>query len=373
MMKKYLPFIFLTANCLVSTVYCFSQGCCSGGSGSPIAGGASQGVLLDRQLEVAGNYQYISTNKFYAQDRDTIPLFKSFNSDYLYMRLAYGVTKDFTMSVESGYFLKKLQIGINGDTAQSKGIGDLLLFPRYDVYNHTDEKKRVELTVGMGWKIPLGTYKDSMITFRDTANNINYYTTSPPTIQPTNGSHDFIFYAFFFRGFPLHNFRLFANGLYVKKGWNPLGEKFGDYASVGIFAGKTFFKKFGLTLQMKGEMVGKMKSAKYVDLLAFYNVDTASTGGRKVFFVPQISFSHKSFTVYALSEFPIYQYMHKQQIASQHHFTLGISYRFFTTRSIIPKSGEDYYSCTMKCEGGGSNTPGNCRVCGMELEKMPRP
>ena len=29
----------------------FSQGCCSGGSASPIAGGTSQGVLNDKQME----------------------------------------------------------------------------------------------------------------------------------------------------------------------------------------------------------------------------------------------------------------------------------------------------------------------------------
>lgn len=29
----------------------FSQGCCSGGSGSPIAGGVSQGVLQEGQME----------------------------------------------------------------------------------------------------------------------------------------------------------------------------------------------------------------------------------------------------------------------------------------------------------------------------------
>ncbi len=357
---------------LLLTVYCSkgnAQGCCSGGSGSPIAGGAAQGVLLDRQMEIAGNFQHINTNKFYAEDRDTVPLFKSFNSNYVYMRLAYGITKDFTMSVESGYFLNKQQIGINQDTALSRGIADLILFPRYDVYNRTEEHRRIELTVGMGWKIPLGSYKDSMITFRDTANNINYYTTSPPTVQPTNGSHDFIFYAFFYRGFPLHNFRLFANALYVKQGWNALGEKFGDYASVGIFAGKTLFEKLGVTFQVKGETIGKMKASNYVDLLALYNVDTAATGGKKIFFVPQISFSHRSFTVYGLAELPVYQYLNKQQIASQYQFTLGVSYRFFTVRSIVPKDGDDHYACPMNCEGGGDTKPGTCRVCGMKLEK----
>ena len=35
-----------------------AQGCCSGTSGNPIAGGASTGVLLKNQLEISLNYQY---------------------------------------------------------------------------------------------------------------------------------------------------------------------------------------------------------------------------------------------------------------------------------------------------------------------------
>src|ERR1051325_1381990 len=119
-----------------------------------------------------------------------------------------------------------------------------------------------------------------------------------------------IFYAFFFRGFPQHSFRLFANTIYIRKGWNSLGEKFGDYKSIAVFAGKTFFKKLGITFQLKGETIAKLKAAKNVDLLAFYNVDTASTGSKKIAFVPQISFTHKSFTVFALGEIPLYEYVY---------------------------------------------------------------
>jgi len=360
--------VLLFSFCYLSSTYSFSQGCCSGGSGSPIAGGASQGVLQERQMELAGNFQHIRTNKYFAGSKDTIPLFKGFYSNYLYGRAAYGVTKDFTISLEGGYFLKKHEIGFNSDTAQSKGIADLIIFPRYDVYNHTAEDKRVELTLGMGLKIPLGKYNDSMVVYHDSL--MTLYTTCPPTVQPTNGSHDLIFYAFFFRGFPLHNFRLFANGLYIKKGWNALGEKFGDYSSISLFAGKTIFKNAGITLQLKGEHIARMKAAENVDLLGLYNVDTASTGGRKIFFVPQLSYTYKSLTIYGSSEFPIYQYLNKSQIASQHQFTLGISYRFFTVRSRIPKAGEDVYMCPMKCPKGISNRPGKCRVCDMDLIKQ---
>jgi hypothetical protein len=252
----------------------------------------------------------------------------------------------------------------------SSGIADLIIFPRYDVLNHTTETKRVELTVGLGYKIPIGSHTDSVFTWYDSLNNIAHYTTMPPLVQPTTGSQDIILYAFFFRGFPQHNFRLFTNALYIRKGWNSLGEKFGDYASVGIFAGKTFFEKLGVTLQLKGEHIGKMKPAKNVDLQALYNVDTSSTGSRKILFSPQISYSIKSFTFFALTEIPIYEFVNGTQVASQYQLIAGLSYRFFTAHSKIPTTySGDIYTCPMKCEGMEFTKPGKCPVCGMELEK----
>lgn len=349
----------------------YSQGCCSGGSGSPIAGGASQGVLQDRQVEIAANYQYLSTNKFYVKDRDTSALFDNLSSNYVYLRVAYGITKDLTMSVESGYFLNKTQVGLDRvDTITSSGIGDLILFPRYDILNRNTETKRTEITIGIGLKIPLGMYDDSTVVYTNPNTGQKYYTTSPPTVQPTNGSNDFIFYGFLYRGYPEKKFRIFSNLIYIRKGWNPLGQKFGDYASVGLFVGQTFFKKLGITLQVKGEWIGKMKYDKNVDMLALYNIDVASTGSRKIFFVPQISFNHKDFTIYALNEFPLYQYLHGTQVGSQYQATVGISYRFFAYGSKVKKQNtETAYNCSMRCEGGGSNEPGKCKVCGMDLIK----
>lgn len=320
----------------------YSQGCCSGGSGSPIAGGTSQGVLLDRQVEIAANYQHINTNKFLVGDKDTTALFDNFNSNYLYLRLAYGITKDLTMSIESGYFINKTQIGLNkADTVKSGGIGDLILFPRYDIYNRTTETKRTEVTIGLGFKIPLGLYNDSTLVYTNPTTGQKFYTTSPPTVQPTTGSNDFIFYGFLFRGYPIKNFRIFANMLYVKKGWNPLGQKFGDYASIGLFAGKTIFKKLGVTLQVKGEWVNKMQYDKNIDMLALYNIDVMSTGSKAIFLVPQLNFSQNNFTVYALSEIPLYQYLNGTQVASSMQATVGVSYRFYAAKCLvkrIPKS-----------------------------------
>ena len=363
-------FLFLIA--LFFSCYCFSQGCCSGGSGSPIAGGASQGVLSRQQVDVSSTFQYTNSSKFKAGNKDTALLFDNFNSNYMYTKIAYGVTKEFTFSVETGYFINKTQVGLNKiETNRSSGLADLIIFPRYDVYNRTDSSKRVELTLGMGYKIPLGKYSDSTIAYHDSATGRNTYILMPPLVQPTNGSHDFIFYAFFLRGFPKHNFKLFSNALYIKKGWNSLGEKFGDFASVSLFAGKTFFNKLGITLQVKGERIAKMQAAKGDDLMIKYSVDVASTGSKKIMFVPQLSYNiNKSLTVFGLFEMPLYEYVNGSQLATQKLIVTGFSYRFFAKKNIVCVNPfVETYMCPMKCEAGISNKPGKCKVCGMELEK----
>lgn len=333
--KPFIRTVCILVLVLYSCARSYSQGCCSGGSGSPIAGGASQGVLKEKQFEIAPNYQYTGTNKFYVGDRDTARMLDYLFTNYLYLRLAYGVTDKFTMSVESGYFFNKTQYGYQkADTVTSNGIGDLIIFPRYSIYTRNTEKTRTEITLGLGYKIPLGKYNDSTLVFTDPNNGKKYYTTSPPTVQPTTGSQDIIFYGFLYRGWPDKKFRVFANMLYIKKGWNALGQKFGDYASVGLFAGHTFFKKLGVTLQIRGEWVDSMKYDKNIDMLALYNVDVRSTGSKKIFFSPQISFNHNDFTVYALSEIPLYQYMNGTQIGSGVQHTAGLSYRFFVKRKI---------------------------------------
>lgn len=350
----------------------FAQGCCSGGSGSPIAGGTSQGVLQDRQVEIGASYQYANTNKFYVKDHDTASLFDNFNSNYLYLRLAYGLTKNLTVSVESGYFINKTQIGLKAaDTITSSGIGDLIIFPKYDIYTKNTETKRIEITLGIGLKMPLGKYDDSTVVYTNPTTGKEYYTTSPPTVQPTNGSNDFIFYGFLYQGYPEKKFRIFSNVIYIRKGWNPLGQKFGDYASVGLFAGQTFFKKLGVTLQLKGEWIGKMQYDKNVDMLALYNIDITSTGGRKVYVVPQLSYSQQNFTIYALNEFPLYQYVNGTQVGSHFQATVGISYRFNAYKSKIKNQNkETTYVCPMKCEGKEYTALGRCPVCNMELIKQ---
>ena len=304
--------------------------CCSAGSGSPIAGGSSQGVLSEHQLELSVNFQYINSSRFLAGSNSAPDFLDNFHSSYLYTRVAFGVTADFTLSIESGYWPKKSQVGLNAiDTNATNGFGDLILFPRYDVINHTEENNRTELTIGLGYKIPLGPYTDSLRRVEPFSGEV-YFQRMPLAVQPSTGAHDVIFYGFFYRGFPDDNINFFSNLVYIKKGWNELGEKMGDYASIGLFANTLLFKTIGATLQVRGEWIDQMRINQARLLYDYPNYDPEATGSKKVFVTPQLSYSFDGeLLLYAMAEIPVYQYVNKSQIASQHQFTFGIAYRFY--------------------------------------------
>ncbi|HRH11832.1 MAG TPA: hypothetical protein PLU73_09965 [Bacteroidia bacterium] len=324
----YISKLIVFFSALYST-FSVAQSCCSGGSGSPIAGGASQGVLVKHQLELSGNYQYFGSGKFQTGTQDTSALLDYLFSNYLYGRVAFGLTKELTMSVESGYYINKTEYALHKrDTISSKGIGDLILFPRYNVFTNCGEKGNTELTLGLGYKIPLGSYNDSFAVYQNPVTLKKYYTAAPPTVQPTTGAQDIIFYGFFMQTVSKYDLKFFTNAIYIKKGWNPLGQKFGNYANVGLFVCRSFWNKLGVTLQLRGEWIDKMKYDKNIDMLALYNIDVNSTGCKKIFFVPQLNYTYKSLTIYALYEYPLYQKVNRVQIVSDVQFTSGLAYRF---------------------------------------------
>jgi len=307
--------------------------CCGGGGGSPVAGGSSQGVLNENQIEVNMNYQYINTSKSYINDKVDNTYNGKFSSQYSYTRIAYGLSKKFTFSLESGYWLNKTEVDKNNNTYKNSGIGDLIIFPRYNLLNLEKNHKKTEITLGIGLKIPLGRYNDSTYIISSDPFLDNYYVSNPLSVQTSSGSQDFIFYGFLSRSYSFYNFRIFANALYVKKGWNPIGEKMGDYSSLGLFASKTIFNNLGLTFQIKAEWIAKMKLNETVRENQYPNYDPEATGSKKIFAVPQISYSYKGFVLYALSELPVYQYVTKSQIASQFQTTIGLSYRFIIKKA----------------------------------------
>ena len=319
--------------------------CCAGGSGCTIAGEATRGVLLERQVELSTNFQFINAHKFYSEDKvasNSTRTFDGFNSAYQYFKIGYGITKNFTFSVETGYYFVKKETGLEENpstTYQSKGFGDLLLFPRYDIINRIEGNHHDEITLGLGYKIPLGSYNDSTGNIEPFSGQI-FYVPKPTSVQLSSGAQDIIFYTFFSRGFIQQDFTISANAFYIKKGFNPNGEKLGNYASVAVFATKSFFDKLGITLQARYEQVEPMTINESVFLFGKpSNYYPEATGYKKVFFTPQVSYTIRNFSLYASSDFPVYQYLNTSefytQVGSQFQTTVGLSYRFLIPKRIV--------------------------------------
>ena len=82
-------FLFTITSLLINSNI-LAQGCCSGGAGSPIAGGAATGVLQENQMEISLNYQFNQSNKFFNNRRvlpkDTFGTFDNLSSNYVFLR-----------------------------------------------------------------------------------------------------------------------------------------------------------------------------------------------------------------------------------------------------------------------------------------------
>lgn len=313
----------------------FAQ-CCAGASGSPIAGGTSQGVLQAHQFELNTNFQYIRSDQFYRGDVPvTTKYFERFESAYQYFRVAYGLTPDLTLSLEAGNYFYKREIGLNmdpGKTYESSGIGDFIIFPRYTVLSTSNQNSQTEISLGLGFKIPIGSYNDSSAHVEPFSGQ-TFYVVNPQAVQLSSGAQDIIFYTFISRAYPSYGLRFFSNMLYVKKSWNPLGEKMGDFMNLGFYCTKSFSKHWGLMLQLRGEWMDQMQVNKDILLFAYPNYDPEATGYTKVFLAPQINYSRGNFTVYVLLDVPVYQYVTKTQVGTGFQMTSGISYRFLTHRN----------------------------------------
>lgn len=355
-----------------------------------MAGGAATGVLQKGQFEVMSSYKYTRSDKFLTGDVGTFSYFDNISSNYLYLKTDYGISDRLTLSVSSGYYLNrtitefpdtlnkggKIEIGEDQHHVSSSGIGDIIVFPRYNVFTQNRDGNKTELALGMGLKIPVGHHNDSNFVgysrFLNTEgsepfiDSTEIWNTSPPTVQATTGSNDLMFYGFYSKNYEKQKLRFFASALYIHRGWNSLGLKFGDYASVGVFAGTTVFKKMGLLAQLKGEWVGTIKTHELLDVLSAYNIEQESTGSKMVSFVPQVSYSFKNgVNVFATTDIPLYQYMKGTQVASQLQVTAGVSYRFFIEKKYsIP---HDAFTSD-KYRVGSIKVWGACGMCKETIE-----
>ena len=330
-----LRFLFCCVICICIDFLSYSQGCCSGGGSNPISGDVANGVLEKNQFDFSTSYQYNASNIIYEgyQQIEEDGFYDKLSSDYLFLKTDYGLSNNLTLSLATGYHIKKaLHIKGVDSTNSSSGFGDLIFLPRYNLFSTVNNSIRTEITLGIGLKIPLGSHKDTIETVP------NVWELLPPTIQLSTGGNDLIIYSSFLKNNNKKKIRFSVNTLYIKKGFNSLNDKFGNYASISFYAGKSFSENWGITTQIKGEWVGKLSATteklnelnldeNYFDKIQ-WEAKRDATGGTKIFLSPQLNYSLNNLNLYALYEIPVYQNLNDIQFGSQVQLTFGFKYRF---------------------------------------------
>jgi len=297
----------------------FAQ-CCSGAS--PIAGGLAQGVLQKKQIEFSTNYQYLYSDfALTGAAKTAFPVIEKAFASYLYFRLAYGVTKKITLSIESGYHLNKTEQLIAGSQIVGKGVGDLIIFPKYDLFNKTTPKHQTEIAIGLGAKLPLGEYNQRYVAYVNKANDTTWIKKSPG-IQPSSGTKDLVFYAFFYRGYTKSQLLFYTAFTHILRGTNPDGVDFGNITSLTLSASKSILPYLNLGLGLKGEKLDTIFDPVYL-------TTKYSSGGKKISIIPQIFYTlQQKLTFSLVTDIPIYQFVNGTQIASKYLFNFGVIYRF---------------------------------------------
>ena len=203
---------------LLNSFIILGQSCCSGGVGNPLAGDQSIGVLEKFHMEVSTSFQYNHSDFYFSSENRLDTISDKLSSTYLFLKSDYGLSNKFTLSIASGYFFDKTLEKDDGDKMKSSGLGDIIIFPRYEIYNKIDAGGRIEATLGVGVKIPMGAYKDSTFLMSNELVG-DIYTINPAILQLSSGSQDLMIYTSILRNFVKAKCRVFATGLYIKKGY----------------------------------------------------------------------------------------------------------------------------------------------------------
>lgn len=311
--------IFLVSTLLGFANYGFTQ-CCAGGS--PIAGSSSITTLAKGQMEVSLKYQYTFGDTTYRGDTlNNIQLFDKVYNHYTFLNIGYGLSDKLSIYVALGYYPKKAELLIM-DTITGKGIGDLILFPKYRVFSIEKKKSRTELTIGMGLKIPVGEYDQSRVIWVNPNTGEEFIMINSPAIQPTTGSNDFIFNLQFLRAYPKRTLYFYTNMTYIMRGTNPLGQVFGDIATVSLSAGKNIIPQIGFSLEIKAEKTDSLVDPIWLSY-------QKNTGYKKLSIIPRLNIQPlKNLTITGSFEYPFYQYVTGVQIATKYIIVAGLNYRF---------------------------------------------
>ncbi len=320
---KHISFTFFSFLLYLSLSSSMAYGqCCSGAS--PIANSSTKAGLQKDQVQLNMNYQYLESDYTLTGSQEArFPMFEKVYASYLYYSIGYGLTENLSLFVENGYYINRTERLLGGFEITGQGISDLIIHPKYDVININNDKSLTELTLGLGSKIPIGNYNQEYIAFMNKSTGETIKLRKSAGIQPSTGTNDFIFSAFFYRSYFKNKISVRSNFTYLMRGTNPDGVNYGDIANLSFGLNKSYSNGLSFGLDLKVETLDTILDPVYFSYR--YN-----SGGKKLSILPNINYLFRNnLTISVFSDFPIYQFVNGTQVAAEYLINFGILYRFY--------------------------------------------
>jgi hypothetical protein len=278
----------------------YSQCGCGGaaiGGITPVGGTSNLGLLKKHNFRANIFYSYSYGKDYYHND---IPIppgeIRYFSSNYLDILLGYGVTEKLTIDANIGYFLDKTQDFYYAKYSDN-GFSQAIIYAKYNVLR--SRANEIELTLGLGGKIPLGAAKDSV----------------PQHIQPTTGAFGVAFQAFLHKGYEDFGLHFILLSRFDYNAANKNDYQYGMSFVNSLFVTKSLFDIFTFIFEFRTET--RLRDAQKGEL----NKDS---GGTMLSITPQLNYSFRNINISLLSDYPIYKFLFGNQLSKD--YLIGINF-----------------------------------------------
>lgn len=274
--------------------------CCS--PGNPVAGANQTGILLPYTLRTVTFYRVSYSDTYY--DKDHAAEYQGSMARYHYLGeiIGFGLPLKFTLELELGYFIEKMQDNELAGLHKTSGMSNGLLSLKYGFLKTL---KLFELTGAAGIKLPF-----TRTSMTDTL-GIAY----PPEIQPSTGAFGFVGQLYFAKGFLPVQMKMILLNRYEVNGKNADLYHFGAGLYTSLFLSKSFFDHLVIMIQVRNEYRWKDKQYYETEEGTEDYLWMTGTGGDILYLAPQISYSFpKGWSISANCDVPVYRYYNGLQI-----------------------------------------------------------
>lgn len=282
----------------------FSQCSCMGGASigsiTPMAGVSTIGVLDEDNLRITTFFTYANGDQYYKGDlKSETYLPSKYSSSFLGLNFAYGLYEDFTVELETGYFINKEQ-EYTPDIISGNGFSHLSIYGKYNIF--TSKRNELDWTLGLGGRIPLN-FKDEYI---------------PQNIQSSTGAYGLILQSYLHKGYKdlgLH-FILFNKAEVNTRNENEY--LYGSNFINSLFISQNIIDKLMGTLELRTDI--RLKDNNL-------GLEIEQSGWMNIIVSPQISYKMNEFLISAFIDLPVYKYYNGSQLTNKYNLGILLNYQ----------------------------------------------